>query len=157
MPSARITRDIIDTPSLIAEVTAPARGAIALFIGTVREENDGRAVSGMRYDAYEAMALEVLQAIVSEAEAKIVDGAVSAVHRIGDLAIGDVSVAIAVGSPHRADAFEASRYVIEEIKRRVPVWKEEHYIEGDARWLDGTVPPMPADATRVSAETRARP
>jgi molybdopterin synthase catalytic subunit len=81
---------------------------------------------------------------------------VCAVHRIGDLAIGDVSVAIAVGSPHRADAFEASRYVIEEIKRRLPVWKEEHYIGGDARWLDGTVPPMPADATRVSAETRTR-
>jgi molybdopterin synthase catalytic subunit len=142
---ASITRDAIDVNALLASVSAPSCGAISLFLGTVRDENDDRAVSGMRYDAYEAMAQQVLQEIVDEALRTMREGAIAAVHRIGELSIGDVSVAIATASPHRAPAYEASRYVIEEIKKRLPVWKHEHYVDGAAAWLDGVVPPMPPE------------
>ena len=137
---ARITRDVIDVDAFIASVAAPAHGAIVLFLGIVREENDARAVRGMRYDAYEDMAVQVLDAIVAEAQAQLGDGMVAAVHRTGELAIGEVSVAIATSAPHRAGTFDAASYVIEEIKKRLPVWKQGHYIEGDARWLPGAVP-----------------
>jgi molybdopterin synthase catalytic subunit len=140
--SATITRDPIDIPALIAAVSAPANGAVALFLGTVREQNDERPVRGMRYDAYEAMAVDVLNEIVAEALAVMGEGSIVAVHRIGELAIGDVSVAIAAASPHRAPAFEAARFVIEEIKVRLPVWKQEHYIDGSDRWLPGSIPPV---------------
>lgn len=137
-----VTRDAIDTQALLSSVSAPAHGAAVLFIGTVREQNDGRAVRGMRYDAYEAMALEVLQTIVDEAAALLDGGRIAAVHRIGELAIGDVSIAVAAAAPHRAPTFDAARHVIEEVKRRLPVWKQEHYITGDAVWLDGSIPPV---------------
>lgn len=143
MAHATITCDVIVPADLLALVAAPANGAVALFLGIVREENDERAVSGMRYDAYEAMATDVLREIVAEAESRMGGGSVTAVHRIGDLAIGDISVAIAAASPHRAPVFDATRFVIEEIKRRLPVWKEEHYVDGDAQWLAGSIPPVP--------------
>jgi molybdopterin synthase catalytic subunit len=133
--TASITREPIDTAAILAAVAAPAHGAVALFLGTVREQNDGRPVSGMRYDSYEAMASSVLAEIVAEAAAVMGDGEIVAVHRIGELAIGDVSVAIAAASPHRAPAFDAARYVIEQIKLRLPVWKQEHYMDGSERWL----------------------
>jgi molybdopterin synthase catalytic subunit len=137
---ARITRDVIDINEFIASVSSSANGAIVLFLGVVREQNDERAVRGMRYDAYDEMAVQVLDEIVAEAQAKLGDGMVAAVHRAGELEIGEVSVAIATAAPHRAHTFDAASYVIEEIKKRLPVWKQEHYIEGDARWLPGTVP-----------------
>jgi molybdopterin synthase catalytic subunit len=140
MASAQITRDPIDTTAVLDSVRDPGHGAVALFLGLVRDVNDERPVSGMRYDAYEAMALDVLREIVADAEREMGAGEVAAVHRIGELAIGDVSVAIAVGSAHRAPAFDAARYVIEEIKRRLPVWKQEHYADGDVQWLAGQVP-----------------
>ncbi|MEO5511863.1 MAG: molybdenum cofactor biosynthesis protein MoaE [Longimicrobiales bacterium] len=135
MQPALITREAIDTAAVLAAVSAPAHGAVALFLGTVREQNDGRPVSGMRYDSYEAMASDVLAEIVAEAAATMGEGEIVAVHRIGELSIGDVSVAIAAASPHRAPAFDAARYIIEEIKLRLPVWKQEHYNDGSQRWL----------------------
>jgi molybdopterin synthase catalytic subunit len=139
---ASITRDVIDVNALLASVSSPSCGAVTLFLGTVREQNDGRAVRGMRYDAYEAMAQQVLQEIATEAMNVMGEGAIAAVHRVGELVTGDVSVAIATASPHRAPAYEASRFVIEEIKRRLPVWKHEHYVDGDAAWLPGSIPPV---------------
>lgn len=136
-----ITRDVIDSTSLLADVSSDAHGAAILFVGTVREQNDGRAVSGMRYDAYEEMAEAVLREIATEAAQLMGSGAVAVVHRIGELVIGEVSVAIAAASPHRAQSFDAARFIIEQIKLRLPVWKQEHYVEGDAVWLPGTVPP----------------
>jgi molybdopterin synthase catalytic subunit len=144
MAHASITRDEIVPADLIARVQAPANGAIALFLGVVREQNDDRAVSGMHYDAYEAMAVDVLREIATEAESKMGGGTLVAVHRIGELAIGEVSVAIAAASPHRAPVFDATRFVIEEIKRKLPVWKEERYIDGESEWLDGSIPPVPS-------------
>lgn len=141
MRGAAITRDPIDTQAVLARVGSDADGAVLLFLGTVRRENEGRPVRGMRYDAYDAMAAEVLEAIVGEAAGRWQLEHVFAVHRAGELALGEVSVAIAVSSPHRAAAYDASRYVIEEIKQRLPVWKQEHYVAGDSRWLEGQVPP----------------
>ena len=136
----RITTDRIGAEDVLAAVGASADGAIALFLGIVREENDGRAVRGMRYDAYVPMAESVLRAIGEEAAARAGTDRIAVIHRIGELAVGETSVAIAVSSPHRAEAFDACRHVIEEIKKRLPVWKEERYVDGDAGWLAGAVP-----------------
>lgn len=135
-----IAREAIAPADVLDRVGSSADGAVLLFLGTVREQNEGRPVRGMRYDAYVEMAEPVLREIVREAAARAGSERIAAVHRIGELGIGEVSVAIAVSSPHRAEAFDACRFVIEEIKRRLPVWKQEHYVEGDARWLEGVTP-----------------
>ncbi len=103
----------------------------------------------MTYEAYEAMAEPVLAAIVEEAEAMLDGGRAAAWHRVGELDIGEVSVAIAVASAHRDAAYRASRHVIEAIKKRLPVWKREHYAEGPSRWVEGT------DPRRAAADTAA--
>lgn len=141
-----VTTEPLDPTAILDMVGAEEDGAVLLFLGIVRDHNDGRRVSGMRYDAYVPMAEKVLGEIAAEAAARLGTDRIVVAHRIGELQIGEASVAIAVSSPHRAVAYEASRYVIEEIKKRLPVWKEEHYIEGDARWLDGQVPPVPEAA-----------
>jgi molybdopterin synthase catalytic subunit len=143
---AWITDAAIDTGTVLQSVGSPSDGAVLLFLGTVREENDGRPVRGMRYDAYAAMAESVLQEIATEAAEQADTDRISVVHRTGELAIGDVSVAIAISAPHRAEAFDAARYVIEQIKLRLPVWKHEHYTDGRSEWLDGATPPVPAAA-----------
>ena len=135
-----ITTHPIDPSEVLARVGTPGDGAVALFVGTVRNANEGRPVGGMEYEGYAEMAREQLAAIVSEAAARTGSDRVAAVHRLGELAIGEASVAIAVSTPHRAESFEAARYVIEEIKKRLPVWKRERYLDGDAEWLDGHVP-----------------
>lgn len=114
-------------------------GAVVVFVGVVRDNAEGRAVSGMRYEAYAEMAREVLLAIATEAGTGHDVSTVRAVHRTGELAIGEASVAIVVAGPHRDASYAASRYVIEEIKKRLPVWKHEHFADGEARWVDGTV------------------
>lgn len=138
-----ITTEPLDPAAILEMVGAPEDGAALLFLGIVRDHNDGRRVAGVRYDAYVGMAEAVLAEIAAEAAARLGTDRVVVAHRIGELRVGEVSVAIAVSSPHRAEAYEASRYVIEEIKKRLPVWKEEYYAEGDARWLEGQVPPVP--------------
>lgn len=140
MLEARITTDPIDVAALNADFATPDDGAVLVFTGTVRRQNEGRAVTGLRYDAYAAMAEQELRRILEEAASRWPVSRLSAVHRTGALQVGDVSVAIAVASPHRAEAFEACRYVIEEIKRRLPVWKQERYVEGTERWLEGVTP-----------------
>lgn len=132
-----ITQEPIDVDQVLSRVGTPADGAVLLFLGTVRDHNDGRRVRGMRYEAYVAMADRVLREIAEEASVRAATDRIAAVHRIGELAVGEISVAIAISSPHRAEAFEGGRWIIEEIKRRLPVWKEEHYIEGSRRWLEG--------------------
>jgi molybdopterin synthase catalytic subunit len=128
----------LDGAALLAEVASPRHGAALLFVGTVREVNDGRAVTGIDYSAYLAMARRELSAIVAEAEARFAPAAVAAEHRLGYLALGEASVAVAVAHPRRGPAFEASRYVVEELKRRVPIWKREHYADGTREWVDPT-------------------
>jgi molybdopterin synthase catalytic subunit len=109
---------------------------VSVFLGTVRDSNDGRPVSGIDYSAYEAMAVAEMNRIVGEAEERFTGVTTALVHRIGTLRVGDVSVAIAVSHPHRAQALDATRYVIEELKQRVPIWKREHYLDGTSDWVD---------------------
>ncbi|MGH7506779.1 MAG: molybdenum cofactor biosynthesis protein MoaE, partial [Longimicrobiales bacterium] len=112
---AWITDHAIDAADVLALVGSPEDGATILFLGVVRTTNEGRSVSGMRYDAYRAMAEQVLSTIAAEAADRAGTDRIAVVHRIGELAVGDTSVAIAVSTPHRAEAFDAARYVIEEI------------------------------------------
>lgn len=139
MRSALVDRPI-DAAALLAEVQRSANGATVLFVGTVREVNDGRSVSGLEYSAYAPMAEREMAAIVAEAAARWGTDDVAVEHRVGVLGLGEASVVIAVAHPHRGEAYEASRYVIEELKRRVPVWKREHYVDGTREWVDPTRP-----------------
>ena len=138
---ARVTPDPIDVHTVLDLVGTDEDGAILTFLGTVRRTNDGRPVRGLRYDAYATMAERTLAEIAGEAQARFNPSHIAVVHRTGELEIGEVSVAIAVSTPHRADAFDAVRYIIEELKKRLPVWKKEHYVTGEERWLEGSVPP----------------
>ena len=124
MVYAALVRDPIDPIEVLARVGADEDGAGLLFLGVVRDHNEGRSVGGVSYDAYEEMAEGILSEIAHEAARLLGNDRVAVVHRRGDLTVGDVSVAIAVSSPHRAESYEASRYIIEEIKKRVPVWKK---------------------------------
>jgi molybdopterin synthase catalytic subunit len=137
---ARVTADPIDPASMLGGALSPEDGAALLFWGVVRNENDGRAVSTLEYSAYAEMAEREMLRIANEARARFGTGAVHVVHRIGLLRVGEASVAIAVASPHRAEAYDASRYVIEELKRRVPVWKREGYVDGETEWVPGFSP-----------------
>lgn len=141
MVFASVCTDPIDTNEVLTRIGSDQDGATLLFLGVVRDHADGRPVSGMRYDAYEEMATPVLLGIAQEAADRTGSDRIAVVHRFGELSIGDVSVAIAVSTPHRAEAYDASRYVIEEIKKRLPVWKKEHYTDGGSEWVAGTVPP----------------
>lgn len=138
---AAIVHEPIDPLAVLARVGGAQDGAVVLFLGTVRDHNDGRPVRGLRYEAYEEMAATVLEAITREAADRAVTD-VAVAHRVGELSVGEHSVAIAVAAPHRADAYDASRYIIEEIKKRLPIWKHEHYVDGEARWLGGAQPPV---------------
>ena len=147
MIHASIVHTRIDTAGVLARVGAPEDGAVLLFLGTVRNHADGEAVDGMTYESYERMAAPVLAEIAREAADKLGTDRVAVVHRVGELAIGEISVAIAVSSPHRAQAYDASRYVIEEIKKRLPVWKREHYTAGHSEWVEGVKPTPKRTAT----------
>lgn len=139
---ARITRSPIVPNEVLERVGADTDGAVVLFLGVVRNHNEGAAVDGLTYEAYDAMATQVLDEIAGEAAERLGTDRIAVVHRVGGLSIGEVSVAIAASSPHRAESFDATRYVIEEIKKRLPVWKKEHYTEGGAGWLEGSRPPV---------------
>lgn len=140
----RITTEPIDAARLLADSISPRDGAGLLFVGVVRDHNEGRAVTHLEYEAYAPMAESEMERIAAEARDRWETGAISVVHRVGRLEIGDASVAIVVAAPHRGDAYEASRYVIEELKRRVPVWKREGYAEGPTEWVPGNPPRGPA-------------
>ena len=128
----------IDIARMVERVSKSANGATVLFLGTVREVNDGRGVTGIEYTAYRSMAERELAAIVEEAAVLADSNDVAVEHRLGELAVGDCSVAVAVAHPHRARAFEAARYLIEELKERVPIWKREQYVDGTREWVRAT-------------------
>jgi molybdopterin synthase catalytic subunit len=125
----------IDIAAIAAEVGRSSNGATLLFIGTVRDVNDGRPVSAMEYTAYRSMAARELEDIVREASRQFGTADIVVEHRLGALELGEASVVIAVGHPHRGPAYDASRFVIEQLKARVPIWKLEHYIDGTREWV----------------------
>lgn len=137
MGLAEITHDPLDAARFLGAVSGPSNGAVLLFLGVVRDRADGRPVAGMRYEAYEPMARSELGRIVEEAERRFEVSAVAVAHRLGELALEEASLVIAVSSPHRPAAYEASRWVLEEIKLRLPVWKHEHYTDGSSTWVAG--------------------
>jgi molybdopterin synthase catalytic subunit len=147
---AHLVSQPIDIATLLADVQSPERGGIACFVGTVRNHHGGREVLSLQYSAYEPMAEAECERIVDEAESRW-NVTVGLFHRIGDLEIGDAAVAIAAAGAHRDEAFLACRYVIEEVKRRVPIWKREVYADGTVEWVDPTKPGGYA-AKRVSQE-----
>ena len=134
----------IDVTALVGEVASTSNGATVLFVGTVRDVNDGRPVTGMEYSAYKSMAEREMRDIAREASERFGTPDVVVEHRLGALELGEASVAIVVAHPHRGGAYEASRYVIEQLKRRVPIWKLEHYVDGTREWVDPTRQPAHA-------------
>lgn len=138
---AGISECPISAAALTAAVGATANGAIVTFEGRVRVRNQGRSVIRLHYESYDTMADEVLKEIVAEARNRFGAGEIAVMHRSGSLEIGEVAVAIAASAPHRAAAFDSVRYVIEQIKTRLPIWKREEYEDGTSRWLEGAVPP----------------
>ncbi len=135
----RIQREPIDGQALIEEVLTAGDGAVTLFLGTVRDHNQGRAVLRLEYSAYEEMALSELGRVRDQALERFEINAAVAVHRLGVLEIGEASVAVAVAAPHRAAAFDACRFVIDTLKRTVPIWKKESF-EGGEVWVEGERP-----------------
>ena len=148
----RITLEPLDAAMTAAAVEAPGCGAIATFIGLVRDHNAGRRVRYLDYECYEPLAVKAFERIASEAISHWPDARLAIAHRIGPLQIGDASVVIAAASPHRADAFAACRYAIERIKQIAPIWKREHFEGGDS-WIEGaTADPEDAAALQQAVD-----
>ena len=134
-PIVRLVTDPIDVAAVLAELDDPASGALATFVGRVRDHHEGRQVERLEYSAHPTMAATQLEAIAAEAADRWPLSGLRIVHRLGTLEIGDVSVVVAVASGHRAESFAACRFAIEALKARVPIWKKEHYRAGEARWI----------------------
>jgi molybdopterin synthase catalytic subunit len=139
----------LDLGTLVARVAAPEHGGIATFLGLVRDHHGGREVRRLEYSAYGPMAEAECARIAEEAEGRW-PVRVALEHRVGALAIGDTAVAVACGGAHREAAFAACRFVIEEVKRRVPIWKKEFYADGTVEWV-GAGSALVGDAPSGSA------
>ncbi len=152
MPAVAVTSEPLDLQALIEEIsrTSTADGAIASFVGLVREENQGRQVSYLEYEAYEPLAVRALQLIIDEAGETWADTRIGVHHRTGRLELGEASIIIVTASPHRAHAFAACRYTIERVKQIVPIWKHEHFEGGDV-WLEGATADPGDEAARETA------
>jgi len=128
-----LTRSPLSVEALLAEVQGPERGGTCVFLGTVRDEDD---VTGIEYSAYEEMAIAEIERMLAEARAQWPEARVRLQHRLGLVSLGEASIAIAAAAPHRDEAFAACRYVIEEVKKRLPIWKKELHVDGSATWVD---------------------
>jgi molybdopterin synthase catalytic subunit/molybdopterin converting factor small subunit len=135
-PLAELTDGPIDTGRAVAAVSGPGRGAVVVFLGTVRDHHAGRPVEKLTYSAYRPMALEGLRRIAADLEAGHENLRAAIVHRLGEVPVGEPSVVIAIGSPHRAAAYDASRTALERLKAEIPIWKREHYADGEAAWRE---------------------
>jgi len=145
---ARIVRQPIDTPAILANIKCGEDGAAVVFEGVVRNQTRGRLTLYLDYEAYEEMAQRQMEGIAEQALKRFQVRDVTLVHRLGRLNIGETSVLIVVASPHRAAAFDACRWLIDTLKRTVPIWKKEYFEDG-AVWADGE--PFPADIPRANS------
>lgn len=136
MMRASLVKDAIDISSLASAVAKDVNGATAIFLGTVRSSNEGRAVTGIEYSAYEEMAEREMVSILDEACERFGIAEARMEHRLGTLRIGEASIGVAVAHPHRGPAMEALRYIVDETKRRAPIWKLEHYADGTRDWVN---------------------
>lgn len=137
-PLVAVTPAVLDPVALGAAVASAADGALVTFLGLVRDHNQGRRVLFLDYEAYEPLAVKALERIARETGQHWPSVRLGVHHRTGRIDIGEASVVIVAGSPHRGDAFAASRYAIERVKQIVPIWKREHFEGGDV-WLEGAV------------------
>jgi len=129
-----ITLNPIDAASIVANLSAPEAGGIDLFLGTTRNHSNGRGVALLEYEAYEPMAIRVMEQLEREARTRWPLVNVVMVHRIGQVPLTEASVAIGVSAAHRAEAFEACRFLIDRLKSEVPIWKREHFEDGTSEW-----------------------
>ena len=132
----RITRESIDPRVLEAAVRTDACGGVVTFLGVVRDNHGGRAVDGLEYEAHEEMALAEFHAIVSEVLHRWPEVRIAVTHRVGSLDVGEIAVAVCAAAPHRAEAFDACEYTIDELKKRAPIWKKERYVDGTSEWVE---------------------
>jgi molybdopterin synthase catalytic subunit len=132
---AQLTHAPIDVAAVAERVRSPQAGAVVLFLGTVRELTGGRRTTALDYDAYPEMACAQMDRLEQQARARWPVIGLEIVHRLGRLELGEVSVAIAVSCPHRREAFEAGQWLIEELKRVVPIWKRENWDDGTVEWV----------------------
>lgn len=130
-----LTHDPIDHRALTEQVRRPDCGAVVAFLGTVRDLTDGKVTVALDYEAYPGMAEKKMAEIERETRARWPVGEMIMVHRLGHLDIGEISVAVAVSCPHRAEAFEACRYAIDRLKDLVPIWKKENWADGSTEWV----------------------
>jgi molybdopterin synthase catalytic subunit len=135
MTRFRFTHAAIDTVRGRGELTDGAAGGYVSFEGWVRDHNEGREVSRLEYEAYSELAVEEGDRIVGEALGRFPIKHALCIHRLGELAIGEMAVWVGASSAHRAEAFEACRYIIDEVKHRLPIWKKEFYLSGDSGWV----------------------
>jgi len=145
---ATIVREVIDTPRVLARVKRGEDGAALVFEGVVRNQTRGRKTLYLDYEAFEEMALQQMESLASQALQQFQIRDVAIVHRLGRLEIGETSVLIVVASAHRAAAFDACRWLIDTLKRTVPIWKKEHFEDG-AVWADGE--PFPTEIPRANS------
>lgn len=130
------SREPLDVNALRAALADPACGGYAAFEGWVRDHNEGQRVRHLEYEAYEALAVREAERIVAEAVTRFRIAHAAGAHRVGNLAVGELAVWVGVSAPHRDEAFRACRYLIDEIKQRLPIWKKEHYVNGDSGWVN---------------------
>src|SRR5262249_42518206 len=135
---ATLVREPIDTAATAAAAARPDCGAVAVFLGTSRDHNEGRRVLRLEYEAYERMAIAALERIEREVVERFAVASCAITHRLGEVPIAQASVVITVAAAHRAPAFDACRWAIEELKRSVPIWKKEFFADGKAQWVEGT-------------------
>ena len=128
-----LTRSPISIESLLAQVQSPERGGTCVFLGTVRSDDE---VTAIGYSAYDEMAIAEIKQILDEAQSRWTGARVTLQHRLGMIPVGEASIGIAAAAPHRDEAFAACRYVIEEVKKRLAVWKKELHADGTTTWVD---------------------
>jgi len=136
MVAFRFSRTPIESAALRAHLADPACGGYAAFEGWVRDRNEGQLVRQLEYEAFEALAAREGERIVLDAIARFGVARAACVHRLGELAVGELAVWVGVSAPHRDEAFRACRYIIDEVKHRLPIWKKEHYLDGDSGWVN---------------------
>jgi molybdopterin synthase catalytic subunit len=149
-----ITAAPLDAAAVAAAVAGPGDGAVATFVGLVRNENAGRRVLWLDYEAYAPLAIKAFERIAAEAATHWPGARLAIHHRTGRVEIGEASVAIAAASPHRAEAFSACRYAIERIKQIAPIWKHEHFAGGEV-WIEGATADAADESARAAALERA--
>jgi molybdopterin synthase catalytic subunit len=134
--SFRFTEHAIDSAAARAELLEPGAGGFVTFEGWVRDFNEGREVTGLEYEAFQALAVKEGARIVAEASARFPVRRALCIHRVGRLALTDMAVWVGVSATHRGEAFDACRFIIDAVKHRVPIWKKEHYRNGDSGWVN---------------------